>query len=207
MHGFKMMAAIFSWHLAACMICVTWMYASANLLGDHDNSTKKVLHDSIGSTKPASPESGNSKETVVNVMVQKWHDQSLLNQVSGLQQQTSMMAGLSLTAAMILRQVASIWRKALPSLGICFMISSELNMGSKYSHLPCAQESCFVAHESSASTVPAGTTQRHKGMQGRQVSRANLTAKLADCRLTNFCCAAVQAAEAEMLAQRSQLMH
>ena len=48
-----------------------------------------------------------------------------------------MMSGLSLTVAMMLRQVASICLKALPSLGICFMISSELKMGSKYSHLPC----------------------------------------------------------------------
>ncbi len=49
---------------------------------------------------------------------------------------TCIMSGSSLTAAMMVRQAASISRKALPSTGICFMISSAPKMGSRYSHLP-----------------------------------------------------------------------
>lgn len=46
----------------------------------------------------------------------------------------------------MLRQVASICLKALPSLGICFMISSELKIGSRYSHLPCHMSHMMSRH-------------------------------------------------------------
>ncbi len=64
---------------------------------------------------------------------------------------TCIMSGCSCTRFMMRRQIASMSRKAWPSRGICFMISSAPKMGSRYSHLPwhlshCSRMSCGGAH-------------------------------------------------------------
>ena len=50
---------------------------------------------------------------------------------------SEMQAGFCCSLCMMSRQWPSTMRNFFPSLGICFMMSSEPKMGSRYSQAPC----------------------------------------------------------------------
>ena len=63
--------------------------------------------------------------------ISSWEFASLSCSSSPLKSATVRMWGVLLTFCMISLQMVSISRKAVPSFGICFIISSDPNMGSR----------------------------------------------------------------------------